>query len=142
MYLYLMGDVLTKEQRSYNMSQIKSKHTKAELALRKALSSRGIRGYRLHSKIIGKPDIVFTNKKVAIFIDGCFWHKCPRCFIKPQTRKEFWNKKIEGNVQRDKIINVELKKGGWKVLRFWEHEVKKDLEKCIKKIINAIQNEK
>ena len=128
-----MADVLTKRQRSYNMSQIKGKNTKPELLLRSLLSARGLR-YRLHYKLIGKPDIVFVSKKIAIFIDGCFWHKCPECFIQPLTRKKFWALKIRGNVERDKLVTKELEKAGWTVLRFWEHDLKKYPEKIVSKI--------
>lgn len=128
-----MADVLTKEQRSYNMSMIKGKDTKPEIALRKLLFSRGLRGYRVHYSLPGKPDIVFPKSKIAVFIDGCFWHKCPKCFIKPATNKKFWKKKIESNVKRDRVVNTELRKKGWKVLRIWEHEIRKDLNKyCIR----------
>ena len=136
-----MTDVLTKEQRSYNMSMIRAANTKPEIALRKLLFARGIRGYRLHYELMGKPDVVFPKRKVAVFIDGCFWHKCPKCFVRPVTRRKFWEKKIDSNTKRDKIVNRELKKKGWKVLRIWEHEIKN--EKTIKrKIIDRIKNGK
>ena len=128
-----MADVLTKEQRSYNMSMIKAKNTRPEIVLRKLLSSHGIRGYRIHYKLTGKPDIVFPKKKIAVFIDGCFWHKCHECFVKPETNRGFWNKKIDSNVKRDRIVNLELKEKGWKVIRIWEHEIKN--QKLIKKKI-------
>ncbi|MEA3255673.1 MAG: very short patch repair endonuclease [Candidatus Altiarchaeota archaeon] len=133
-----MTDVLTKEQRSYNMSQIKGKNTQPELLLRKYLFLKGLKGYRLKSSLIGKPDIVFTKYKIAIFIDGCFWHKCPGCFVKPTSNINFWKKKIDGNVKRDKEVNKILKKQGWKVIRFWEHEIKKDLQKCYSKVEKEI----
>lgn len=136
-----MTDVLTKEQRSYNMSMIRGKNTKPEIALRKLLFASGLRGYRLHYRLPGKPDIVFPKGKTAVFIDGCFWHKCPRCFMEPGTNREFWKKKIESNVKRDKIVNAELRKKEWKVLRIWEHEMRN--EKIIKrKIIDRIKNGK
>jgi DNA mismatch endonuclease (patch repair protein) len=128
-----MTDVLTKKQRSYCMSRIRAKDTQPEVILRKALSSAGLKGYRLHYKLIGKPDIVFPKRRIAIFIDGCFWHRCPKCFIKPGTNKSFWKKKIDSNVKRDKTVNAELKSKGWKVLRIWEHELRK--EKIIKRRI-------
>lgn len=132
-----MADVLTRKQRSYCMSQIKGKDTQPEIILRKALSSAGLKGYRLHYKLPGRPDIVFPKKKITVFIDGCFWHKCPKCFIKPETNKSFWNKKIDTNVKRDGIVNSELKEKGWKVIRIWEHELWK--EKIIKrKILDKI----
>jgi len=134
-----MADVLTKEQRSYNMSRIKGKNTKPELLLRKLLFRKGVRGYRIHYRLVGKPDLVFPSKKVVVFIDGCFWHKCPKCFIEPETRKEFWINKIEGNVKRDKEVNKILKKEGWKVLRFWEHEIKTKPDKIVSRIIKELE---
>ena len=121
-----MTDVLTREQRANNMSKIRGKNTGPEVKLRKLLWSAGIRGYRIHYSLPGKPDIVFTKTKVAIFIDGCFWHKCPICFQEPETRKEFWMKKIQSNIDRDQKVNTQLKDMGWTVLRFWEHEIKKN----------------
>jgi len=121
-----MTDVLTKEQRAYNMSKIRGKNTLPEIKLRKLLWSDGVRGYRIHYNLPGKPDIVFTKKKIAIFIDGCFWHKCQICFQEPETRKEFWMKKIQSNIDRDKKVNAQLKDMGWTVMRFWEHEIRKN----------------
>jgi DNA mismatch endonuclease (patch repair protein) len=130
-----MTDVLTPEQRTYNMSRIRGKNTTPEIKLRKILFAVGIRGYRIHHNLPGKPDIVFTKKKIAIFIDGCFWHKCPVCFQEPETRKDFWMKKIQSNIDRDKKVNEKLKHDGWTVIRIWEHEIRKEPEKAVKKII-------
>lgn len=114
------------------------KNTGPELKLRKLLWSHGIRGYRIHYNLPGKPDIVFTKKKIAIFIDGCFWHKCPICFQEPETRKEFWMKKIQSNVERDDKVNLQLKSDGWTVMRFWEHDVRKNPEAIVKHISGKI----
>jgi len=134
-----MADVLTKKQRSFNMSMVKSRNTTPELFLRNVLVAQGFRGSKFYSKLSGKPDIVFLKRKVAIFIDGCFWHKCPRCFVEPATNRRFWKKKIDSNVIRDKIVNATLKKSGWKVLRVWEHELKN--KKIIKrKILDKIKD--
>jgi len=130
-----MTDVLTPAQRKHNMSSIRGKNTKPEIRLRKLLWSQGARGYRIHHSILGKPDIVFTKKKIAIFIDGCFWHKCPVCFQEPETRKEFWKKKISSNVERDLKNTKKLQADGWTVLRFWEHEIRKSPEKVVEKIL-------
>lgn len=128
-----MVDVLTREQRSYNMSMIRGGNTAPEIELRKLLSARGLKDYRLHYKLTGKPDIVFPKRKIVIFIDGCFWHRCPKCFKKPATNRKFWLEKIDSNVKRDKLVITELRKKGWKVLRIWEHEIGNN--KIIKKRI-------
>lgn len=123
------------------MSQIGSKDTKAEITFRKLLWSKGYKGYRLHpKKIIGKPDLYFPKKRLAVFIDGCFWHKCPKCYIKPKTNLRFWNKKIEGNVSRDKKVNIQLKKEKIKIVHFWEHEIRKSLNKAYQKFQNKYES--
>lgn len=137
-----MVDVHTRKQRSFNMSRIKGKNTKTELLLRKRLSSSGIRGYRIHSKLLGKPDIVFTKYKLVIFIDGCFWHKCPKCFIKPEKNKRFWMQKINGNVKRDKEVNKLLRKEGWTVIRIWEHLLRKNPDNCYKRVFKELKKKR
>jgi DNA mismatch endonuclease, patch repair protein len=134
-----MTDVLTHTQRKLNMSRIRAKNTGPEVKIRKMLPANGIRGYRIHYNLPGKPDIVFTKKKIAIFIDGCFWHKCPVCFQEPETRKEFWMKKIQSNIDRDKKVNEQLKDDGWTVLRFWEHDVRKNPDAIVKEISEMIE---
>lgn len=135
-----MTDVLTKKQRKYNMSRIKNKNSLIELNLRKYLWKNNIKGYRIHYNIYGKPDIFFTKSKLAVFIDGCFWHKCPKCYIKSETNSSFWNKKIKDNIKRDKKTDFELKKMHIKVIRFWGHEIKKNPNKCISTIRTSISN--
>ena len=120
------------------MSRIRGKNTSPELKLRKMLWESGIRGYRVHYKLPGKPDIVFTRKKVVVFVDGCFWHKCPVCFRPPETNAEFWNEKLQKNVERDLKVTKELEDLGWPVLRFWEHEVKKTPEDVVARILLAL----
>ncbi len=121
-------DVLTSKQRSYCMSQIRSKDTGPEIKLRKSLWSLGLR-YRLHYKLPGKPDIVFVSSRIVIFVDGCFWHGCPYHGVQPKTNSKFWNEKIRTTKYRDKRNQKLLEKSGWKVLRFWEHDIKNpDLE--------------
>jgi DNA mismatch endonuclease (patch repair protein) len=133
-----MADVLTKTQRSYNMSMIKGKNTKPEQLLKLLLKKHGLKGFRLHYEITGKPDIVFLKNKIAVFIDGCFWHKCHLHFTKPTSNRAFWLKKIDSNVRRDKIVNTELKYKSWKIIRIWEHELKN--QKIIKKkVIDKIK---
>lgn len=135
-----MADVLSQKQRSFNMSRIKSSSTGPELTLRKLLFQAGLRGYRLNYKLAGKPDIVFTRRKIAIFVDGCFWHKCPRDYKEPATNKVFWEHKIESNLIRDKEVNKILKRREWTVLRIWEHDLKKDPTACLGKILKIISD--
>ena len=134
-----MTDVLTPAQRKQNMSRIRGKNTGPEIKLRKKLWSQDVRGYRIHCNLPGKPDIVFTKKKIAIFIDGCFWHKCPYCFQEPETRNEFWMKKIGTNVERDLKNTRQLQEDGWTVLRFWEHEIRKTPDNVVEKILQYLQ---
>ncbi len=107
------------------MSQIKGKWTRPERKVHGHLKSWHIR-HRMHPKMEGNPDIVLTEKKVAIFIDGCFWHKCPMCFQMPATRKKFWKKKISHNVLRDRYTDRLLKQHGYRVIRIWEHSINKE----------------
>jgi DNA mismatch endonuclease (patch repair protein) len=127
-------------QRSELMSKIKSSNTKPELLLRNELWKLGFR-YRLNvSKLKGKPDIFLKKYKVIIFVDGEFWHgyKWAEKKAKIKSNSKYWIKKIEQNIERDIRNNEELKLLGYKVLRFWEHEIKKDLANCIQKIIIQI----
>lgn len=130
-----MVDVLTRKQRSFNMSQIKSGDTGPENIFKKALCFAGIRNSIMHPRnILGKPDFYFPKQKLTVFIDGCFWHRCRECFQQPGTNRKFWLDKINENVKRDKKIDQGLKKKGFMVLRFWEHEIKKKPEKCLEKL--------
>ena len=124
------------EQTSRTMSTIKAKNTKPEVALRKALWHNGIKGYRLHwKKVPGKPDIAFPGKKIAIFVNGCFWHRCPLCNPSfPKSNIEFWQNKFDKNIERDKKKRDELESLGWCVLTIWECEIKKNLVRQVKKI--------
>ena len=126
------------------MSQIKSRDTKPEISLRKIFRKERLKGYRTHpKKVIGKPDIIFSKSKIAIFIDGCQWHKCQRHYVEPKTNTSFWLKKIDGNVKRDKFINKILKKDGWNVIRIWEHDLKKkELNNTLRKIIKVLKKRK
>ena len=126
-------DVLTREQRSYNMSRIRGKNTGPELLLRRYLWKSGFR-YRLHYKLPGRPDIVFVARKIAVFVDGCFWHGCPLHSVRPKTNSTFWNTKIQGNIDRDGKNQQLLEQEGWTVLRFWEHDIEKDLDTVTKKL--------
>lgn len=112
-------DNLTKKQRSFCMSRMRSKRTKPEL-----LSKKKLRGFVYQPKVFGKPDFINYAEKEVIFIDGCFWHKCPIHFIKPKSNKAYWQSKIKRNVIRDKEVTLAYSYSGWKVQRIWEHKLK------------------
>ncbi|WAF91663.1 very short patch repair endonuclease [Aeromonas hydrophila] len=135
-----MTDVLNEEQRKYCMSQIRGGNTTPEVLLRKALWRKGLR-YRLRSSLPGRPDITFPKEKIAIFVDGCFWHKCPEHFQMPKTRTYFWAQKIEKNIKRDMAVNEELENMGWTVIRFWEHEINSNTPECVNIVLHIIKPE-
>lgn len=128
-----MADTVSKEKRSQIMSKVKSKNTELEISFRKKLWNKRYH-YRLHYKVAGKPDFVFVSKRISVFIDSCFWHKCPLHHRQPNSNKEYWIPKLKRNEERAKEVNKELIKEGWKVIRIWEHEIKDNQDKCIKKI--------
>lgn len=131
-----MSDVHSKEVRSYNMSQIKSKNTKPEILIRKFLFAKGLR-FRLHVKNLpGKPDIVLKKYNTVIFVDGCFWHGHDKCkyFIIPKTRTDWWLEKINKTIQNDKKNKSLLEEMGWNVITIFECELKSA------KISNSLEN--
>ena len=119
-------DNLSPEDRKKNMSHIRSKGNRStERKLRSSFVGAGISGFKLHpSSIPGKPDFVFPAQRLAVFVDGCFWHGCPDCYIRPQTSQAYWDQKLLRNQRRDAKVNEELKATGWSVLRIWEHQLK------------------
>lgn len=128
---------------SKTMAAIKGKNNRTtELKLRMALIRRKINGFRLHAKDLpGNPDFVFRKEKIAIFVDGCYWHGCPKCGHIPKTRSAFWSAKIKRNKKRDKQKNKELKGIGVRPLRFWEHELKgSNISKTISKIEKELRH--
>lgn len=127
-----MADNLTKVQRSKTMSRIRSKWTFQERKLHELLKQNKLK-HRMHPKIKGSPDIVLINSKTAIFLNGCFWHKCSKCYKEPKTNKDYWIPKINKNAIRDKKNKKILKSQGFNVLTVWEHENKK-FDKIISKL--------
>lgn len=135
-------DIYTKEKRSEIMSKIRGKDTKVELLFRKALSSevypKGFR-YRLHYKRVpGSPDVVFVKQRIAIFIDGDFWHGRGYGKDGKTMRKKFWRNKIETNILRDRRVNRQLKKLGWTTFHFWESDLKKNWKKSVGKVLEKL----
>ncbi|MBP3039564.1 very short patch repair endonuclease [Bacillaceae bacterium Marseille-Q3522] len=135
-------DRLTKVQRSHNMKSIKSKGTKLEEKVNKALWIKGIRFRKNNQKLFGKPDISIQKYKIVIFIDSCFWHGCELHSTIPVTNRGFWVKKINRNKERDIEVTDYYLRNGWNILRIWEHDLKADFSKTIDIIENFILNSK
>lgn len=133
-------DDLTPEQRKKNMRAIRSKDTTIELALRKALWQRGIRYRKNYKGLIGKPDIVITKYRIAVFCDSDFWHGYDWENRKERIKsnQDYWIPKIERNMKRDREVTEALVEQGWIVLRFWEHTIRKELEECVNDIQEAV----
>lgn len=116
------------------MSRIRSFDTGPEIALRRALWSRGLRGYRLNvRKLPGRPDLSWTRHRVAIFVDGAFWHGHPSAFTAGKSGA-YWDKKIKRNMERDRAADLALTDLGWRVGRFWDFEIRKNLDRCLAEI--------
>jgi DNA mismatch endonuclease (patch repair protein) len=133
-----MGDVLCAAKRSELMSRVKGKNTAPELFLRRAVWVLGIR-YRIHKRLGRiKPDIVFGLSRVAVFVDGYFWHQCPLHKSMPKRNFYYWRTKLEQNVARDLEATKALTELVWKVLRFWEHEVYSSPSKCAQRVFKIV----
>jgi DNA mismatch endonuclease (patch repair protein) len=130
-------DFLTKQKRSMLMSRIRSHGNAAtELRFIRLLKDSGITGWRRRHPLQGKPDFVFLKFRLAVFVDGCFWHGCPRCYSEPKTNRSFWRQKIAANRNRALVVNRTLRKSDWRVLRVWQHELKKRNEQ---RLLHRIQ---
>jgi DNA mismatch endonuclease (patch repair protein) len=134
-----MVDVFTKEKRSEVMSHIRGRGNKdTEIAIIRIMRKHHISGWRRNYDLFGKPDFVFPKQKVALFVDGCFWHMCPNHFNMPQNNKTFWEKKLLGNKVRDEKVARTLRQEHWKVVRVWEHELARPEQVAIK-LVKALQ---
>ena len=137
-----MADHLTKDKRSWNMRQIKSRHTKPEVLVRSLLHRAGFRFKINDKKLPGKPDIVLPKYKTVIFVHGCFWHRHPNCpkATNPKTNADYWKNKFKKNILRDKKIQEDLKKLNWRIVLVWECEVLSDPISVISNIISQLTN--
>lgn len=128
---------------SHSMKSNRGKNTSPELILRSALYRNGVRGYRLHAKgVPGRPDILFLRSRLAVFVNGCFWHRCPRCDLPlPKAHREFWRKKFELNIERDARKRLALESDGWKVVIIWECEIRDDMVGCVKRVTRALRGQ-
>ena len=133
-----MPDDRSSAQRSETMRRVKSRDTSCEFALRRALHARGLR-YSLRRRLPGSPDIVFTRARVAVFVDGCFWHGCPQHCRRPTGNAAYWRAKIARNMERDRRVAAELETLGWRVVRVWEHEVRKGAERSAARIERLVR---
>lgn len=133
----LLTDVFTPKKRSWVMSRIRSKNTKIDQKMQSLLSSIPVQ-FTMYPKLEGNPDFIIRNKKIAIFCDGDFWHGYTYMKGKKPHGK-FWRNKISHNMKRDKIVTKRLRRQGWTVLRFWEHNIKKNPEMCLKRIIRSLE---
>lgn len=134
-------DRLTREQRSRNMSRIRSRDTAPEMAVRRALFARGLR-YRLQYPVAGRPDVAFPREKVAVMVSSCFFHRHEGCkyTTTPKSNTGFWRDKFASNVARDKRVTEELVAAGWAVLVIWECETKSDLDAAVDRVVAAVQD--
>lgn len=136
-------DNLTKVQRKKNMQAIKSSGTKIETVVCKALWKNGIRFRKNVKDLPGKPDIAIKKYKIVIFLDSCFWHKCPLHFKRPKSNNSYWDKKIERNIARDKEVNKYYDLNMWHILRIWEHQLKtKELQNQTLNIMDFVESAK
>ena len=135
-----MADVFTKAKRSEVMSRIRSRRNKeTEEALAKLLRQHRIKGWRRHQPVFGKPDFIFQKSRLAVFVDGCFWHGCPKHGTKPKSNRAYWHDKLSRNKSRDKAVNRELRKLGWQVLRVWQHELEhKNESRLLRRLERAL----
>jgi len=134
-----MPDIFTPAKRSAVMALIRSRGNRAtELRLIALMREHGITGWRRNAKVFGKPDFVFRRERVAVFVDGCFWHGCPKHGTRPKQNRKFWDTKITRNRARDRGVDRELRKLGWRVVRIWEHDLAKHGERCSRRVKAAL----
>lgn len=133
-------DSVSPETRSRTMAQVRSQRNRStEWRVRAALARARVRGWIMNpSHLAGKPDFVFSTQRVAVFVDGCFWHGCPTCKRIPTSNVDYWSRKIERNRNRDAAVNANLKESGWTVLRVWEHELA-SMDSVVGRIGNALK---
>ena len=134
-----MTDVFTPQKRSQVMSRIRGRGNQAtELALAKLLRRHGVTGWRRHAKLFGRPDFVFRRERLAVFVDGCFWHACPHHANMPDNNAAFWRRKLRSNRRRDRLVTSTLKRQDWSVLRIWEHDLIVRPQHCVRTILTRL----
>lgn len=135
----LVADVFSREKRSEIMSRVRARDNRAtEVAMVAVLRHYRITGWRRHPQLFGKPDFVFARERVAVFVDGCFWHGCPKHYRFPTTNRAFWKQKLARNRDRDRLVGRTLRRKGWKVLRIWQHEFNRSSERELLRRIRRV----
>lgn len=136
-----MVDRVSKEIRSEIMRKIRSRGNRStERRFRALLVQAGVSGWRMHpDDVTGCPDFIFPNIPMAVFVDGCFWHGCPKCYRRPKSRREYWGAKVLRNMNRDRDVDSTLNVHGYKVLRIWEHELDENPSQFIANVKSAIE---
>lgn len=109
------------------------------MALAGLFRKHRVTGWRRNQPVFGKPDFVFPNARVAVFVDGCFWHACPQHANMPANNRAFWKKKLTGNKSRDRVVNRTLRREGWRVMRVWEHELTENPKWCVERINTLLE---
>jgi DNA mismatch endonuclease (patch repair protein) len=134
-----MADNMTSAQRSYTMSRIRSTGNAAtEQRFLQLLRRTGVVGWRRGISLPGRPDLVFRKQRVVVFLDGCFWHGCPRCYAPPKSNLDYWGAKISGNAARDKRMNAVLRSAGWRVVRIWQHDIRRNPSRALRKLTASL----
>jgi DNA mismatch endonuclease, patch repair protein len=134
-----MVDTVSPEIRSRTMAQVRSQRNRStEWRLRAYLIRAGIRGWQLNPQdLLGKPDFAFREQRLLLFVDGCYWHGCPKCYRRPSTNTKYWDAKVERNRRRDGKTTAQLKRDGWRVMRIWEHQLSK-MDSVLQKVKTAL----
>ena len=134
-----VADTFNKAERSRIMAAVRSRGNKAtELILVELFRTAGLKGWRRHAAIPGRPDFIFPKQRVAVFVDGCFWHGCAKHCRMPASNRKYWLGKISRNIRRDRVTRKSLREKGWKVVRVWEHELKKRPQAALSRVSKAL----
>ena len=134
-----MTDIYTRAKRSNVMSRVRgSRNASTEMRLAQLFRKNSIGGWRRNARLPGRPDFVFPLKRLAVFADGCFWHGCPAHKSTPVGNAVFWRTKLERNKARDREVNKTLRRLGWRVLRIWEHHLRRDPARCMRRVRTAL----
>jgi DNA mismatch endonuclease, patch repair protein len=135
-----MADIWSVAKRSEVMGRIRSSgNKKTELRLIEVMKQHRITGWRRQQVLPGKPDFTFRPERLVVFVDGCFWHGCPRCYRAPTSNETYWTGKVAGNRARDKRVSAQLRRDGWRVLRVWEHQLRQRPGQVAARLLRALQ---